>query len=350
MDHPAVQSVCSIASSNIVTQSIIRHFDQFPNSHTLEPVYMAHLFTSPIQPQQNSRLLSLPPEVRLQIYGYVFDSGLSLQLGRRAYVQLALLETCRLLHSEAHKLAFNQWYFHVLDGPRMIKGTPFFRRFPRRWNAWKVGKARKSDARERFRKKTLSQRLWTLGARVNHLRFVGITMPHSKLDPLSANNPFLLTRLPLTELTIGLTGSVGGHWKSDVKIYFSLISSLLYLSRAINSDGPLQPIYTLKKERMERFIALHRWTYEPQPVELHRMLGALETKKVTVRATQDVLWKAFVYFGLIHRNAWKVVPSDSEEDEYMHFVDEEAFSGGGVLEFGRLGKRKGGLRTPTRAE
>ncbi|KAL1596997.1 hypothetical protein SLS60_008579 [Paraconiothyrium brasiliense] len=263
---------------------------------------------------------------------------------------MTLLETCRLIHSEAHELAFHNWYFHILDEPRTIKSTRFDRRYPRMWNAWKVTKAKKPDAREFIKKKTLSQRLSTLGARVNHLRYVGITMPHSKLDPLSANNPFLLTRLPLTELTISLTGSVGGHWKSDVKFYHSFISSLFYLNQTVGSSSALPPIHTLAKNRVERFIALQRWTYKPQPNELNRMLEALETKKVAVRATQDVLWKGFMFFGLMNQNEWRLVTPHPEGDRYLYFVDEEAFSGGGVLEFGRLDKRKAGLRTPLRAE
>jgi hypothetical protein len=65
--------------------------------------------------------------------------------------------------------------------------------------------------RESMRRKALSERLCTPGARINHLRYVDIMMLHSKVDPLGKDNPLLLTRLPLTELTIGLIAIVGGH-------------------------------------------------------------------------------------------------------------------------------------------
>ncbi|KAF2448652.1 hypothetical protein P171DRAFT_428697 [Karstenula rhodostoma CBS 690.94] len=341
MHHGAVQRVYSIASGNAVVRSIARRVDELASSHSLEPVYTAHQFTSLIQRQPSSRLLELPPEVRQLIYRYVFECDLGLHLGRRAYIQLALLETCRLIHSEAHELAFNSWYFHVLDGPRLIKGTPSKRR---KWNAWKIARSKKSDTRESMRRKSLSRRLWALGARINHLRYVGITMPHAKLSPLSKDNPFLLTRLPLTELTIGLTGTVGKHWKHHVAIYHNIVGSLLCLSQNA-TPGSLPPlIRTQTKEKFERFIALKRWMYKPQHTDVCQMLKALETKKVVVRATQNVLWNAFVFFGLFTGNEWGLATPHVDGDRYLHFVEEEELlQGSGVLEFGRVDHRKGGL-------
>jgi hypothetical protein len=338
MNQAAIQRICSIASNNTIARSIARHVDKFTSSHKLEPVYTAHQFTAPIQDQPTSRLLSLPAELRQMIYRHVFDSGLSLHLSRRAYIQLALLETCRLIHSEAHELAFNKWYFHVLDGPRFIKGTLS----RRARSSWKILKPNKSHTRNSMRRNALSQRLWTLGTRINHLRYVGITMPHSELDPLSKDNPFLLTQLPLTELTICLAGAVGGNWEKDVALYQKFMSSLLCFTPD-SSASPPPPIHTLTKDKIERLIALKRWHYNPQPDDVHRMLKALETRKVVVRATHDVLWKAFVFFGLIDQNEWSLVTPHVDGGLYLQFVDEEAFQPGGVLEFGRLGRGTGGL-------
>lgn len=332
MEHEAVQRVFSGASSNTVIRSIARRVDELTGSHIFEPVYTAHMFTSPIQRQPTSRLLQLPPEVRQHIYRYVFECDLGLHLGRRAYIQLALLESCRLIHSEAHELGFNSWYFHVLDGPRLIKGTLSK---PRKWRIWKSAKSKKSDAMESTRRKTLSQRLWTLGSRIDHLRYVGITMPHAKLSPLSNDNPFLLMCLPLTELTINLTGTVGEHWKNDVALYHNIVGSLLCLSQN-NTTGSLPPpIHIRTKEKIEQYVALKRQVYQPQPTDLHRMLKALETKKVVVRATQDVMWKAFVFFGLFTTNEWGLVTPHVDGIRYLHFLADEVLQGSGVLEFGR---------------
>lgn len=159
-----------MALSNTSVRSTARRVDELTLSHSLEHVYKADLFTSPIQHQPESRLLNLPPEVRQLIYKYVFECDLGLFLGRRAYIQLALLGSCRLIHSEAHELAFNTWYFHILDGPRLLKGTCSKRRNRK---ACKDAKSREADITELIMHKALSYRLWTLGSRIHHLRYIG---------------------------------------------------------------------------------------------------------------------------------------------------------------------------------
>ncbi|KAL5418759.1 hypothetical protein PMIN03_000904 [Paraphaeosphaeria minitans] len=323
MEYEAVQRIRSMAFSKTAVRSFARRMDELTDSHSLEFVYTAHLFTSSIQRQPDSRLLELPPEVRQRIYEYVFECDLGLRLGRRAYIQLAFLESCRLIHSEAHELAFNTWYFHVLDGPRLIKGTPSKQR---KWRA------------------SLSLRLWTLGSRINHLRYVGITMPHAKLSLLNKDNPFLLMRLPLTELSIGLTGSLGEYWKKDVAIYHKLMGSLLCLGR---NTTPGSSPHAQIKEKIERFVALERWSYKPDATDVHQMLQLLKTKKVVVRATHDLLWKAFVFFGLFTSNEWGLATPHADGDRYLHFLkeeeEEEVLKGSAALEFGRAERRSGGL-------
>lgn len=166
-------------------------------------------------------------------------------------------------------------------------------------------------------------------------------MPHAKLSPLSKNNPFILTRLPLAELSIGLTGSLGEHWKDNVATYHDVMGSIFCLSQVGTSDSPPLPIHTKTKEKIERFVALKRWLYKPQPANIHRMLQTLQTKKVIVRATHDLLWKTFVFFGVFATNEWGLATPHADGDRYLHFVEEEVLQGSAMLEYGRVERQNG---------
>jgi hypothetical protein len=115
MDQAAIQRICPIASSTIVARSIAHHVDNFTSSAKSESVYTTH------HSRPNSAKRAMATSLIL------------------ASICTSLLETCHLIYSEAHQLASNEWYFHVLYGPHLIKRTPS----RRKWSSWQTPKQKK---------------------------------------------------------------------------------------------------------------------------------------------------------------------------------------------------------------
>ncbi|KAK7188977.1 uncharacterized protein CC84DRAFT_1176886 [Paraphaeosphaeria sporulosa] len=164
-------------------------------------------------------------------------------------------------------------------------------------------------------------------------------MPQAKLNPLSKDKPFLLMRLPLTELSIGLTGSSSEYLKKDVAIYHNLMSSLL-CSQNTTRGSPSLKVHTQTEEKIERLVALSRWLYKPDAADVYRTLRALETRKAVVRATNDLLWKTVVFF--VTSTEWGFATPHVDGDRYLHFL-EEMLRGSAALEFAQVKHRSGGL-------
>ncbi|MCJ1333450.1 hypothetical protein MMC10_010149 [Thelotrema lepadinum] len=72
----------------------------------------------PMTTQPNSSLLSLPPEIRNDIYERVFDymvfDARSLSYGPRNFTAKNLLLTCKQIHTEAIKVFYSTTTFHFV--------------------------------------------------------------------------------------------------------------------------------------------------------------------------------------------------------------------------------------------
>ncbi|KAF1969758.1 hypothetical protein BU23DRAFT_601364 [Bimuria novae-zelandiae CBS 107.79] len=307
--------VRSIAAKHSVTRSLARRLDNLTNTPHLEDIYTAHLFTMAVPSQPLSRLLSLPAEIRLLIYSHVFTVDASAYCPRST--RLALLQTCRLIHGEAHVLALELLTFTI--------------------NALTAPLA-------------LSARLSDLGARQMHLRHVVVTIPLPALRPLSAGgNPFVLASLlALEALEVRLVDTVGKWWKEDVRLFHLLVSSLCHVSLPSSSststsevdeevDAVQRLIHASLREKYRRGVALRRWAWQPSHEDLYAMLDAMRTKKVVVRSVTATLYRAFAFFGLMQHGAWKLPVRGKGEGRYLVFHD-EVVRQGSVLEFGQLDK------------
>lgn len=81
-------------------------------------------------------LLDLPPELRLEIYGWLFDAALEVQLDvlddifidaditgpPEAFLGVKLLQTCRIIHKEAEPILYHHAVFNleVADGEERL--------------------------------------------------------------------------------------------------------------------------------------------------------------------------------------------------------------------------------------
>lgn len=79
-----------------------------------------------IQPQ--NKLLSLPAEIRVLIYGALFSPNLialaSFFAPDRPPCRLSLLLTCRQIYAEAHAIAYRNSVFHLAAAPEVLCGLP----------------------------------------------------------------------------------------------------------------------------------------------------------------------------------------------------------------------------------
>ena len=317
---------CTILANSRLNRSIARRLDEFISQHelsrpsvqrTLQNVYGAHIFASSVLAQPASRFLSLPSEIRCLIYrlvftpdtfGYVLTILDIIRNNHSGAKQLALLATCRQVYSEAYKIAFSGTTFSLTS--------------------------RRSNI-------PISKHLATLGPLQQHLRHVDIAMPPSKLQALSRDNPFTLMHLPLTKLKISFIDYMGTEkdWKDQVKDYYLVAGALCHVHQAEdaegNPQGPCQPIHTLHKEKNKRRVQLQRLTYKPSRKDLHRVLGRLHTKRVVVRAYADLLYKAFLFFGLLESNSNKLAIKCADGYKYLVFYKED-FGAMGDMELGLL--------------
>ncbi|KAH7075958.1 hypothetical protein BKA63DRAFT_443256 [Paraphoma chrysanthemicola] len=79
---------------------------------------------STLQPQQRSYLLSIPPEIRSQIYTYLLTSPLPLKgpntrkyTGEKYDIHTSILRTSQQLHAEARHVFFGRNTFHITSLP-----------------------------------------------------------------------------------------------------------------------------------------------------------------------------------------------------------------------------------------
>jgi hypothetical protein len=222
------------------------HVDRFCQSHTFEALWRKNMFRIDlIDGQKDSMLMSLPLEIRLMIWKYV----LSPPYNNSADI-LSVLATCRLVHGEAVVHALESITFFV----RRSAGLEF------------------------------QSKLWSLGTLAQHLRHVRVDTSFEKLDGRSANNPFILTKLPLNHLYINLGELQSNGWFSQNMAYQRLIFALL------NDEA---------ERRVFEIDILRIWATKKQ---LYKMLVGMQTKLMTVACTksrQDLLWSAFSHFRLV---------------------------------------------------
>ncbi|KAF2279867.1 uncharacterized protein EI97DRAFT_454816 [Westerdykella ornata] len=242
-------------------------------------------------PQPDCPLLSLPSEVRQMIWQYVFEYD-DQDTNRLSSEQLALLATCRLINFEAIHLALQNTNFQ-LTCPAS---------------------------------KSLSYRngLRHLGPLQLHLRYITITMPIEKIN-CGPNNPFLLTQLPLTKLTIILTDNVSysqrqGPHAASFDLRYQLVSALLYRSppsttqtveggiSTVTLQGDTTEIYLSRLQSLARTVSVKTWNFAPTKDMLYDVMAHCRAHDVEVRyqnthisdsSTTYWLWRALTHFQLV---------------------------------------------------
>jgi hypothetical protein len=252
-------------------------FDQYNLHDNITTIYRNRLFSSAIRPQPASRLLSLPAEIRLIIYDYVFAPPFDHSSAKF----LAPLATCRLINREALKLAFERCQFRISTHANLM----------------------------------YRPRLWELGDLQKHLRHVEISMPMSKLNAVGPNNPFILTQLPLNMLKISFSEDVQYYcsltWEREISLYNTLISAILYRSSTQKLGDKTQETYRNPYLQMKRRLELKTWNFRPLPLDLWNVMLHCQTKDVVVEVKKgyrdpDFLWNAFVHFQLVDRPYKKI--------------------------------------------
>ncbi|KAF2790420.1 hypothetical protein K505DRAFT_202926, partial [Melanomma pulvis-pyrius CBS 109.77] len=266
-------------------------WDKWNHSLSLSHLYSSHLFSTLPSLQPASRLLSLPPELRLSIWTYVFTPPYP----EHSSDMLALLATSRLIHDEAFALALQTATFHLRGhGARGL---------------------------------CIGPKLWNLGYKAEHLRHVSITMTFKMLDDLGSNNPFVLGKLPLDVLNIDF-----GHVKfptvnEEIAFYYTFMSAFLYRTAPAILGEPTSFVNTSFTARNRRRIEVSMRQFEPTRVQLVDVMFRTRAEKVIVqhmRAVKDSLWCAFVYFGLLDHHYMVVTATRAAGDRthYMLFGEE----------------------------
>ncbi|KAF2113749.1 hypothetical protein BDV96DRAFT_662005 [Lophiotrema nucula] len=221
------------------------------------------LFSTPIKLQPESRILTLPAELRLEIYGWLFEFGGSV-VALRA---LALVATCRLIHQEAQRLAFEKIKFLIATAENGLD---------------------------------YHKRMMTLGPVSMHLRHIHINTSISALEPCGGRNPFLLMKLALDDLTIDFGPITSKSWKDDTVCWNNFMSAFLHSSHSASKPRSIQDHIV---PRIKRHLALTTWTFAPTRDDLYNTLLRCEAKVVQVKVNKnpdsDMLWFAFRKFNLI---------------------------------------------------
>tara|TARA_R110002003_G_scaffold175_8_gene14241 strand:+ start:1331 stop:2077 length:747 start_codon:yes stop_codon:yes gene_type:complete len=239
----------------------------------------------------------IAPEIRLIIYEFVFSPPYNSSANK-----LSILAACRQIHGEAIITALRQIQFHI-DGQRGLNFQPQLR---------------------------------SLGDLAQQLRRVNVTMPIKRLDASSANNPFVLTDLPLDVLHVDLQAVEAATWLAENRIYHRLVSALFH--RTVppgHGNYPSTPVHSNFFEKyMRRYaaLALQPWA---EKENLYRMLFCMTTKKVLVKCKddgKDLFWSAFTHFELVEGNL-NIIQKNGEKglERYVMFWDE---NGSNVLEMG----------------
>jgi hypothetical protein len=239
--------------------------DKIFNNHDLEPLYRPHMFRdATVTPQADSRFMALPAELRLTIYEFVFSSTYD-----KVAKMLSILLTCRKVHGEAIILALRTMQFH-LDGSKGL---------------------------------TFGPKLRSLGDLQQHLRHIHVSIPIQQLNANSSNNPFVLTKLPLTILEVDFGKiKVADSWLRENYVYHRFVSALLYQTAPATLDATTAPLHKSaveKNKRRVKSILLKQWATRKQ---LHYMVVNMKANKLVVKCeedTKDILWSAFTHFGLV---------------------------------------------------
>jgi hypothetical protein len=256
--------------------------DRYCQSHKFERLWKNNAFRRDlIDSQKNSMLMSLPPEIRLMIWKYVlsppYDNSTNI---------LSILASCRLVHGEA--------VVQALESTTFILGL---------------------SAGLEFQSK-----LWSLGTLTQHLRHIKVEISLKDSTARSANNPFLLSKLPLNYLNIDLGVVKTEHWADENFEYHRLMSALLY------------------EESERRLFALYFLQLWVTKERLYKMLFGMQTKKMTVtcaKSGKDIIWSAFVHFRLVDSYCTTMRNADQDDGiRYIIFGDEEK-PDANVVEMGR---------------
>jgi hypothetical protein len=200
--------------------------DRYYQSHKFEWLWKNNMFRRDLSDSQtNSMLMSLPPEIRLMIWKYVLapphDHSTNI---------LFILASCRLAHGETVVQA--------------LESTTFV-----------VGRSAGLE---------FQSKLWSLGTLTQYLRHIEVDISLKDSTARSANNPFLLSKLPLNRLDIDLGVVKTEHWADENLKYHCLMSALLY------------------EESERRLFALYFLQLCVTKERLHKMLFGMQTKKMTV--------------------------------------------------------------------
>ncbi|KAF1834109.1 hypothetical protein BDW02DRAFT_569386 [Decorospora gaudefroyi] len=265
-----------------VPRAVAYRIDKHCHSRALERLYSKRLFSSSIQRQPHSPILSLPTEIRLIIYAYIFLSQQG-KADRWSTVRPILL-TCRLMYEEAIVMALQRTYF-------------------------------------RFQSPYQPKKTRVLGRLQQHLRYVNIGISLYNFAAHGSNNPFILSDLPLHLLVINFNTRVHWTWSQEKTTYYRLISAILYRERR-----EYDSLFGKNKHRL--MVATKQ--YRPQREALYNTVAAMKAKCVNVRCAGlgDILWSAFVYFSLVSERATIVRDGDPISKEYrFHGVYDEGDEG-----------------------
>ncbi|KAH7071382.1 hypothetical protein BKA63DRAFT_447931 [Paraphoma chrysanthemicola] len=273
------------------------YIDELSGRQVMRPLYKNKMFCpDTIDLQSDSILMRIPPEIRLVIYGFVFAPP-----KKSASNKLSILAICRQIHEEAVIPALRQTHFHM-NGQFGLK---------------------------------FQSTLHTLGNLAQYLRHIEIAMPLERLDASSANNPFVLTDLPLDFLQIDFGRVWVSGWLMENRIYHQLISALLHRTLPTESNGSTKPVHKTWKEKYVRKHMAQILVPWAKPTHLHHMLLGMKTKKVLVMCkanSKDLLWSAFTHFGLVSSSLTILrKAADDPTRRYVMFWDE---GGHDVVEMG----------------
>jgi hypothetical protein len=261
--------------NNALTRRAVRTYEQYNLSHDMTSFYKVHLFRTDIKPQPESRLLTLPPEIRHIIYEYVFTPS---QATKSSDI-VAVLATCRLVNQEAVNMALQRVHWRIITDSALV-----------------------------YRKG-----LWNLGNLQHHLRHIDVEMPLAKIDPVGANNPFLLSHLRLDHLQITFTDIENlEDWHDEVELYHKLISALMYREPSGKFSGeyvPTTEVYRSRQLSAKRQSELTMWNFQPTSTQLVHVMLNLQAKELVVKRKsnqEDILWSAFKYFRLVYGPSFRV--------------------------------------------
>jgi hypothetical protein len=263
--------------------------DKRGGKRTFESFYMRNTFRMETTvPQEDSAFMALPPEIRLNIYDFVF-----LAQPATGKTNLAILATCRQVHGEAIVKALKTTRFHISH----TSGLEF------------------------------DSRLRRLGPLQQHLRHIQVRMPMQLLNARSATNPFILTQLPLDILHLDF-GKIDdtGHWLRENYLYQRLISAMLYQTTAGTYGTKAISLHQSVINKCRRIIAgtlLQTWARKK---DLYQLLFTMKTKRLLMECSddgKDMFWSACSHFGLMDDCCGIFREHGSDKKHYIMFGDDD---------------------------